>query len=379
MSPFLISCRTVVHFGANAHLGLVELLPRRTQAILLVKGVSTEVSEPVLTLLSNIGHHVESVVSEGEPSITSINGIWRAIRERSFDCIVACGGGSVMDTGKALRVALHKGAPLNDDDFAVDHADLGDAPLIVLPTTAGTGAEVTSNAVLAAASNTSKISLRGRALAPTIAVVDPELMRSAPKSVVLNAGLDAVVQNIEAYVSAAATPYTRALSRPVISSTLAALRAVIEEDAQAAWAHLAWGSLSSGLALANGGLGAVHGLASILGGAYPAPHGALCGRLLVPVMQANIASPLCSNDTRFDLAMCQGAISDVFAPVDPADPTSGLDAWLNFHGLQRLADWGVKGDDIDGLALAATTASSSLKNPVKLCATDLAQVLRDAL
>ena len=137
--------------------------------------------------------------------------------------------------------------------------------MIVLPTTAGTGAEVTSNAILGALNSFAKISLRGPALQPDVALVDPTLMLSAPKSVVLYSGLDAVVQNIEAYTSAYSSPLTQAFSGPAIKSTLMALRDVLESGHAGAWSQLAFGSLSSGLALANCGLGAAHGLASVLG------------------------------------------------------------------------------------------------------------------
>lgn len=377
--PFSFSCKTEIHFGVDAHCKLIELLPKNAQSILFVKGVSNGASSPVRLLLSNAGHRCETVVCRGEPSIRSVNDIWQTVKEQPVDCVVVCGGGSAIDTGKAVRVALHKGAPLTDDDFAINHMRTGNIPLIVLPTTAGTGSEATANAVLGAASQNAKISLRGQGLLPSIAIVDPALMRGAPRPVVLQAGLDAVVQNIEAYISVYATPLTRALAGPAVSGTLDALRAVVENDDSEAWDQLALGSLMSGIALANGGLGAVHGLASILGGAYDAPHGALCGRLLIPVMKANLASPLCTRDIQRDLLMCQDAICRIFAPVNPVDPLSGLDAWLHAQSLPRLSHWGVKPDDIVGLANAATTASSTLKNPVELEQTELTQILQNAL
>ncbi|NDW52784.1 iron-containing alcohol dehydrogenase [Aliiroseovarius sp. PrR006] len=379
INPFSITCKTDVHFGAGTHRKLIDLLPQGVQSILLVKGVSNGPSAPVRLLLSGAGFHCATVVCASEPSVRSVNEAWRAIGKIPVDCIVVCGGGSAIDTGKALRIAVQKGAPLTDDDFAVNHVACVDIPLIVLPTTAGTGSEVTPNAVLGAATRDAKISLRGQGLQPSIAIVDPDLMRAAPKAVALYAGLDAVVQNIEAHISAFANPFTRALSGPAVSSTLGALRDVIERDDPDAWTQLAWGSLSSGIALANGGLGAVHGLASILGAAYPAPHGALCGRLLTPVLKANLASELCTEDIRCDIMMCQQAILDVFAPTDPLDPLSGFESWLTTQNLPRLAHWGIQSDQIDALAEAALSASSSLKNPVKLETIELAQVLRDAL
>jgi alcohol dehydrogenase class IV len=157
------------------------------------------------------------------------------------------------------------------------------------------------------------------------------------------------------------------------------LRDVIETGSSDAWSELACGSLSSGLALANGGLGAAHGLASVLGGAYPAPHGALCGRLLMPVMRATLQSPLCTAAIRSDIAFCQDAIAQMFAPTKSTDPCSGFERWVDAQDLPRLSSWGLRIDQIGGVAQTAVTASSSLKNSVKLDINELAQVLRDAL
>ncbi|RPE64823.1 hypothetical protein EDD53_2587 [Pacificibacter maritimus] len=379
VTPFSFSCKTQVHFGENASQRLLDNLPVTTQNIVLIKGVSDRASAPVRAVLSHAGLAYETQICGSEPSIDSINALWLALKDRQVDCIIACGGGSVLDTGKALRLALLKGAPLDDRDFTIDHNDAEQMPLIVLPTTAGTGSEVTANAVLSSETKHSKISLRGQGLVPSVAIVDPALMRAAPKSVTLYAGLDAVVQNIEAYTSAFATPFSRALAQPAIHSTLSALRAVIDDDRQDAWAQLAWGSLSSGVALANGGLGAVHGLAAVLGGVYDAPHGALCGRLLIPVMTANLASSASTPAIQRDIELCLNIISDIFTPIDPAQKLSGLEAWLDAQSLPRLAHWGITADRIDILATAAATASSSLKNPVKLTPAELAKVLNDGL
>ncbi len=378
INPFAISCKTDIHFGAGTHRKLIGILPQDVQSVVLVKGVSDGASQPVKKILSEAGIPFATVVCEGEPTVGTVNEAWRATDATSVDCIVVCGGGSAIDTGKALLVAIAKGGPLDDDDFAINHTRTEGVCLIVLPTTAGTGSEVTSNAVLKAAQSDTKISLRGPALQPQTALVDPDLMRSAPKAVVLHSGLDALVQNIEAYISAYATPFTRALSGSAIASTASALRAVIETESSSAWTQLAWGSLCSGLSLANGGLGAAHGLAAVLGGAYPAPHGAVCGRLLAPVLHANMASPHCTPTIQRDIQMCQTAISDVFPPTRAADPLSGFEDWIAQNGLPRLGDWGVTDDAIRDLAALGAAASSTQKNPVRLEVDELAQILRDA-
>ncbi len=379
INPFSFSCKTDVRFGAGSHQSLIEVLPPSAKSVLLVKGASNATSAPVRLLLSAAGLGVHSVDCIEEPSVRSVNDAYRSLSPRDVDCIVACGGGSVIDTAKALRVALVKGAALTDDDFAINHSAQGQITLIVLPTTAGTGSEVTANAVLGASTSDAKISLRGSGLQADTAIVDTELMRTAPRKVILFAGMDAVVQNIESYTSAKATPFTRAISEPAIATTLSALVDVLETGDENAWSDLAWGSLSSGIALANGGLGAVHGIASVLGGAFPAPHGGLCARLLTPVLRANLASLACPEAVRNDILHCQRVIQDQFEPTQIGDPLSGLDSWLAKQALPRLSDWGVMPGDVEALALASSTASSSLKNPIQLSARELAHIITEAL
>ena len=379
ITPFLFSCKTEVYFGSGAHQKLTTLLPSCTNSIVLLMGKSSKTSAPIRQLLTDSDCKYAPIICAAEPSISSVNAAWQTVRHNDVNCVIACGGGSVIDTAKALRVALQKDAPLSDTDFALNHADAKGVTLIALPTTAGTGAEVTANAVLTTSDGTAKISLRGQGVQPSVAIVDPDLLRTAPKSVVLGSGLDALVQNIEAFTSSLATPFTRALSGPAISSTLTVLRDVIENSTCGAWDQLAWGSLSSGIALANGGLGSVHGLASVLGAKYPAPHGALCGRLLVPVLKANLSAAHLNIDVQNDILMCQQIISDAFPPIQNSDPFSGFEAWLTAHDLPRLSDWGVRADHIDGLAQAAASASSTLKNPVKLETEELARILGAAL
>jgi len=333
----------------------------------------------VRAVLDEAGLAYTIVPSGAEPTVQSLNAAVATLGPIAVRCIVACGGGAVIDTGKALRVALQKGSPLTDADFGTSHDAPAAMELIVLPTTAGTGAEVTRNAVLGAERSRAKISLRGTALQPNIAIVDPELMQGAPRSVVLNSGLDAVVQNIESYTSAFATPFTRMLSGPAIQTSLTALRGVVEQPDAALWRQMAWGSLTSGLALANGGLGAVHGLASVLGGRYDAPHGALCGRLLAPVLRMNLVSEQATPEIRQSLMMCQQAVDDVFPPDAGAAPLSGFEAWIAAKALPRLSHWGLSAAEIDDVAQASVTASSSLKNAVRPEICELVQVLRDAM
>ncbi|MEP3945848.1 iron-containing alcohol dehydrogenase [Ascidiaceihabitans sp.] len=378
-APFSFVCPTKVHFGVGTHRDILDFLPQNAAHVVVVKGASDGASAPLRAILDTGYFTVDIVTCRAEPTLETVNDALGQLVSQPVDCVVVCGGGSAIDTGKALTLALDRGCALSDADFGQSHAHGRAITLIVLPTTAGTGAEVTSNAVLGSAQTTAKVSLRGPALQPDIAIVDPSLMVSAPRKVALFSGLDAVVQNIEAHTSSVATPFSCALTTPAVGASIAAVRQVMEAPDEDAWTRLAWSSLSSGLALANGGLGVAHGLASVLGGAYQAPHGALCGRLLAPTLRANLASDDASSDTQGRIRFCIDAIAQVFAPVDVSDPLSGFEQWVQIQGLPRLAHWGVLANDIPALAQAGVQASSSKKNAVPLGPADLAHILEAAL
>ena len=232
-----------------------------------------------------------------EPSVAPVNSALHEIIGAQRSAVIACGRGSVLDTAKALRFCLELGSELPEDIGTIDQASLESSAkilLVTIPTTAGTGAEVTSNAALGLTG--SKASLRGRRLFPSVALVDPTLFASAPKAVVVGAGLDALTQTIEAYTSRLASPFTDSITEPNFRLGAQALRKVAERGDEEAWTQMGWVSLSSGIALANGGLGAAHGLAAVLGGRYDAPHGLLCGRLLGPVLGKNRSSAEIGSD-----------------------------------------------------------------------------------
>lgn len=369
MTPFAIDCPVQVAFGA----GSVAQLPDLVQdPVVFVQGASGAASDPVLQMLGNVAQVIRC---SGEPSVDSINTALDALEGIAVGTVVACGGGSVLDTAKVLAVLAGTGVRLSDDFSTVDPALLerrAQVRLIALPTTAGTGAEVTRNAVLDVPTLGTKLSLRGRALFPDHALVDPDLMAGAPRATALHAGLDAVTQLIEAHTSVAATPFTRALTAQALPGALRGLRDVMAGD-RAGWPAMAWASLASGMALANGGLGAAHGLAAVLGARLGAPHGALCGRLLVPVMRANAAAGASS------VAGCAAEVADVFAPEPGGDALSGLAAWMTAQGLPRLADHGATDAMLPDLATQGCAASSSQKNAVPLPVATYEAILKEAL
>lgn len=380
-TPFAFSVPTAIQFGDGVRANVADFLPESAAKIAFVRGGLGLAAASTADLLRERGLLVHSVQCGTEPSVSSVNAAVEALRASTIHAVVACGGGAVIDTGKAIAFCLSHGITLSDDFSEIPDAALkqpGTVPCIAIPTTAGTGAEVTANAVLDIPSKQAKISLRGRGLIPSAALVDPQLLPSAPASTALASGLDAVTQIIEAYTSAAATPFSDVLTRPNVDRGLRALKSVIETGSADAWRDLAWVSLCSGLALANSGLGAAHGLASVLGGKYGAPHGALCGRFLLPVLRTNQEEATPGSAVAERLAMCCSAIAQVFEPKIHTDLLSGFEAWIDAQGLPRLGQMGVQHEDFAGLAAQSAVASSSKKNAVELSERQFCRILERA-
>lgn len=381
VQPFNISCSTQIKFGAGVMGDIGSVLASDAGTILFITGAGKSASAPLRAKLDVLDQPMIEVSASGEPSVSSVNAILQRIGSAHIGTVVACGGGAVIDAAKAVSFCLAHQLQLTDNFTQIDAGLLSrpnPIPLIVLPTTAGTGAEVTSNAVLDVPSQQAKISLRGRALFPQAALVDPELMMGAPKHVILNAGLDAITQIIEAYTSVAATPFSDALTAPQIAPGLRALRGVVEGACISDMTEMAWTSLASGLALANSGLGAAHGLASVLGARYPAPHGALCGRFLAPVLRQNLANAATGSQAHHRIDRCCALIAAAFPPLMGGDDLSGLETWAKTHKLPRLAAFGVSHEAIDALAEQSLAASSTQKNAVPVTKPDLLHILNEA-
>ncbi len=228
---------------------------------------------------------------EHEPTTDLVQAGARAAREAGCDRVIGIGGGSVLDAGKAIAALLTNPGDLLDYLEVIGRAlPLAHAPLpyIAVPTTAGTGTEVTRNAVLLSPAHRVKVSLRSPLMLPRLAVIDPELTYSMPSAVTASTGLDALTQVIEPYVCNRPNPLTDAICREGLTRAARGLRPAFETGDQAAREDMCVASLCGGLALANARLGGVHGFAGVLGGMFPAPHGAVCARLLPVVMEANL-------------------------------------------------------------------------------------------
>lgn len=329
-------------------------------------------------LIKALGPETLALPCLGEPTLADLDVALTAARAHRPDWVVALGGGAALDLGKALAglvpapdgpmehlEVVGKGLPLKADPL----------PFIALPTTAGTGAEVTKNAVIGLPELGRKVSLRDDRMVARLAIIDPALTDGCPDAVTLASGLDAVTQVIEPYVSIRATPYTDALARPAIGEGMRALIRLMEGEDAEARDRMAWVSLCGGLALANAGLGAVHGLAGVIGGMTGAAHGAICGALLGPVLQANRAATTGSAKERLD-EVC-AVLAAVLGSSEDEAPAA-LQAWAWAKGLPGLAALGVQEDQHEAIVVASQAASSMKGNPIALPAVSLREILERA-
>ena len=294
-------------------------------------------------------------------------------KEGNYNCIVAIGGGSVIDMGKLIAFYAENGI----DDF---YTTVGEpfsvaCPIVAIPTTAGTGAEVTNNAVILIPSYGLKVSLRDPRMIPNIAIVDPSLMQGAPKHVVLCAGIDAVTQVIEPYLTVKANPMTDALCRAAIPVGLRVLRDIVEKGCPDGWDSMAWVSTCGGLALANAGLGAVHGFAGVIGGKTNAPHGEICGALLPAVIAVHLRHAKKDTCMYERINWVAEQIDIYFGHSQKGRGLDELQKWTSQMGLRRLSDLGVNEKDFPIIARAAANSSSMRGNPFLLLQPELEQIL----
>jgi alcohol dehydrogenase class IV len=334
--------------------------------------------------LSCTGLTGEPFPIHGEPTVEMVRQGTQRARAAGCDVVVAMGGGSAIDAGKAVAALLANGGdPLDYLEVVGQAKPLSrpSAPFIAIPTTAGTGSEVTRNAVLASPEHRMKASLRSPFMLPALAVVDPELTLDLPAALTASTGLDALTQLIEPYVSIRANAMTDLYCVEGLRLAASALRRAWRDGRDlAARTDMAFASLLGGLALANAGLGAVHGFAAPLGGMFDAPHGALCAALLPHAMAVNIAA-LRDAASQEGLMRYATVARILTARLDAAPEDSA--AWVaRLCGdleIQPLRAYGVRPADIPALAEKAARASSMKANPIVLTPAQLEELLARAL
>lgn len=385
MVKFEFATANRIVFGAGA---LREVAPAARafgQRALLVCGRSMERVAGLRQALTDQGVGCLPFSVTGEPTTALVaEGVARA-RAEQCELVIGMGGGSVIDAAKAVAVMLTNPGDLAD---YLEVIGLGQplarpsAPCLAIPTTAGTGSEVTKNAVLASPEHRLKVSLRSPSMLPRLAVVDPELTCSLPATITAATGMDALTQLIEPFVSSRANPLTDGYCLEGMKRVARSLRRVCGRgDDLAAREDMALASLMGGLALANAGLGAAHGFAAPIGGRFAAPHGAVCAALLPEVMAVNFRA-LSERSPDSEVLRRFETVARVLCGHRGARTEDGV-AWVRTLcadlKIPSLRHYGVAAKDLEALVDQGAKASSMKANPILLTREELREVLERAL
>ena len=350
---------------------------------LVVTGQNAARTAPILDQLKSAGFHTSTFSIRGEPTVDLVRS--GAEHARGCDMVIAAGGGSVIDGAKAIAaMATNPGDPLDYLEVIGKGQPLRVTPLpfVAIPTTAGTGSEVTRNAVLGSPGHGVKASLRSPMMLAKVALVDPELTRDLPPHLTASTGLDALTQLIEPFVSPRANPVTDALCRDGIRRAAIHLpRAYADGHDADARENMSLASLFGGLALANAGLGVVHGFAAPIGGMFDAPHGAVCAAVLPYGMDANIRALRARAPGHVALER-YSEVARILTEVPDAAPEDAV-RWVRQlstkMAVQPLRAFGVEGRHLADLVDKAQRASSMKANPIVLTARELSEVMEKAL
>jgi len=319
-----------------------------------------------------------------EPTTDRVAEAAREAESRGCDLVIGIGGGSVIDAGKAVAALLANGGGLLQYLEVIGEGRpllRPSVPCIAVPTTAGTGAEVTRNAVLDSPAHKVKVSMRSPFLLPRLALVDPELTYSMPPALTAATGLDALTQLLEAFVSRNANPLTDGVCRVGLQRVARSLYgAFANGNDRQAREDMCLASLCGGLALANARLGAVHGIAGPFGGTFRAPHGAVCGRLLPLVAAANIKALRERDPDAAALGRFRDA-ARIFTGDTGATAEAGA-AWLQALcgrlEAPALSAYGFASEHAPDLIAHAMRSSSMKGNPIDLTARELERILKQA-
>jgi len=382
---FEFATATRIVFGPGAVTQLGQNIKAYGRRALVVTGGNPQRAGGILSNLSENSVSAVLFSVTGEPEISQIeSGVALAKREQC-DCVIGFGGGSVMDAAKAI------GAMMTNEGELLDYLEVigrgkslarRSAPVVAIPTTAGTGAEVTRNAVLASPQHKIKVSLRSPLMLPRVAVVDPELTYDLPPAITASTGLDALTQLIEPYVCLRANPMTDGFCVDGIPRAARSLHeTVFHGQNKSAREDMALASLYGGLALANAGLGAVHGFAGPIGGMFPAPHGAVCAALVPHVMAANLRA-LRERDPHSYAFSRYYRIASLLTNNPHATADAGVE-WVQQLvanlPVPKLGAYGVREEHVADIVAKSANASSMKANPIVLTPDELAQILRLAL
>ncbi len=382
---FEFATATRILFGAGCVREVAPAARAMGSRALVVTGRSTDRATPLVRQLKDEAVESFFFPIAGEPSVLDACRGAELGRTHRCDLVIAFGGGSAIDAAKAIAALMTNPGEATDYLEVIGKAQpltVPAAPCVAIPTTAGTGAEVTRNSVLASPEHRVKVSMRSPLMLPRLAVIDPELTLGLPPDVTASTGLDALTQLIEPFVSIRANPMTDGSCREGLKRARKSLRRAFHSgDDMEARTDMAAAALLGGLSLANAGLGVVHGFAGPIGGMFPAPHGSVCAALLPHGMEANLRalrarSPESEVLARFDEV---GRLLTGSASATGDDAVRWVRDLCCELRVPSLGRYGVLESHIDVLVEKGMKASSMKANPVSLSAEELGEVLRKAL
>jgi len=382
---FEFATTTRIFFGAGRLREAGALAREFGSRALVVTGRDTKRAEPLQKILQAAGVNAAFFSVVGEPELSTVERGTAVAKKEGCELVIGFGGGSVLDAAKAIAAMLTNGGELLDYVEIIGRGRAltkPSAPFIAIPTTAGTGAEVTRNAVLASPEHKVKVSLRSPLMLAKVALVDPELTYDLPPALTASTGLDALTQLIEPFVCLRANPMTDGFCVEGIRRAARSLRVAFNDGQnQSAREDMAVASLFGGLALANAGLGAVHGLAGPIGGSFTAPHGAICAALLPHVMVTNLRAlrqraPDTAALPRFD-QVARSLTGDASATADAG--VQWIQQLVSDLQIPKLSAYDIREEQVADLVAKAMNASSMKANPVALTPEELAGTLRRAL
>jgi alcohol dehydrogenase class IV len=382
--PFEFATAARIIFGAGTIAQAGALAAECGRIALVVTGRDSSRAQRLVDVLREKQLRASHFSVDGEPDLETVRRGVALAKHSGSEFVIAMGGGSALDTGKVIAAML-----ANDGDV-LDYLEIigggkplrhRSAPFIAIPTTSGTGSEVTRNAVLSSPEHRVKASLRSPLMLPTVALVDPELTRDLPPPITARTGLDALTQLIEPFTCLRANPMTDALCVKGLRAARS-LRAACENgDNDAAREDMALASLLGGLALSNSGLGAVHGLAGAIGGMFPTPHGVICAALLPHAMRVNLSALSYRAFASPALARYE-EIAQLLTGHSGAIANDGID-WVRqlVADLQipKLRSFGMARADFAEIIEKARNASSMKANPIVLTHQELVEILEAAL
>ena len=393
IQPFSFSRIPKIIFGPGKLKELFQIITEFGNKVLIVTGSHSLKNSGNWDIIESLSKENSIILfhlaTSGEPSPKIIDDAIKKFQNQNLDLIVGIGGGSVIDTGKAISGMIKKNDSVKNYLEGVGNKvhDGEKLPYIAIPTTSGTGSEATKNAVISEVGPKGfKKSLRHDNLIPNIAIIDPELMLSCPSSVTAACGLDAFTQLIESYVSTASSPLTDALALEGMKHVKEALIPAASSSALDInmRSKMAYGSLVSGITLANAGLGVVHGFASSIGGEFEIPHGVICGTLLAETTRLNIEKLKVFGEDGMPGLKKFAKVGEILAdkPQSPNEIIKNadnliqiLEDWTNKLKISRLSNFGMDEQDIDHIA----DITSQKNNPVALKKNDLIKILKSRL